>query len=142
MKLPIEKFYDEMFKEDEVGYELKDSGERIEYNSGALRDITTNKGRFDLISPIFLKRLAVVCEKGGRKYSDRNWEKGMPLMRFIDSAERHINDHKEGKRDEDHIVQAAWNLHCFCHTLEMIKRGILPKELDDRPNYMKEKECI
>ena len=121
-------------------YRLKDSGQRKKFDSGAVRDIRVDKGRFDLISPIFLKRLAIVCEKGGKKYNDRNWEKGMPLMHYMDCAERHENDHKEGKRDEDHIVQAAWNLMCFCHTEEMIKRGLLPKELDDRPNYIKENE--
>ena len=118
-------------------YIIKDSGKRTDFDSGAVRDLRINKGRFDLISPIFMKRLAIVCERGGRKYTDRNWEKGMPLMSFMDSAERHINDYKEGKRIEDNIVQAAWNLMCFCHTKEMIERGLLPKELDDRPNYLK-----
>ena len=114
-------------------YKLKDSGQRSKFKTGAVRDIRENKGRFDLISPIFLQRLAIVCEKGGKKYNDRNWEKGMPFMHYIDCAERHINDYKEGKRDEDHIIQSAWNLHCACHTLEMIERGLLPRELDDRP---------
>lgn len=118
-------------------YVVKDSGKRTSFNSGAVRDLRIGKGRFDLISPIFLKQLAIVCEEGGRKYTDRNWEKGMPLMQFIDSAERHINDYKEGKRDENHLVQSAWNLMCFCHTQEMIGRGLLPEKLDDRPNYLK-----
>jgi len=118
-------------------YIVKDSGKRQNYITGAQRDSETGKGRFDLISPIFLKQLAVICEKGAKKYADRNWEKGIPLMRYMDSAERHINNYKEGKRIENHIVQAAWNLMCFCHTAEMIDRGLLPKELDDRPDYIK-----
>ena len=123
-------------------YTLEDSGEREKYISGAQRDSETGKGRFDLLSPIFLKRLAIVCEKGAEKYSERNWEKGIPTMRFIDSAFRHINSYIEGQRTEDHIAQAAWNLMCFCHTIEMIERGILPKELDDRPNYIKENPLV
>ena len=118
-------------------YVVKDSGKRTNFDSGAVRDLRIDRGRFDLISPIFMKRLAIVCERGGKKYTDRNWEKGMPLMQFMDSAERHINDYKEGKRIEDHIVHAAWNLMCFCHTMEMIERGLLPKKLDDRPDYVK-----
>ena len=118
-------------------YIIEDSGQREGYPSGAQRDTNEGKGRFDLISPLFLKRLAVVCEKGAKKYSARNWEKGIPLMRFVDAVERHVNDYKEGKRDEDHMVQCAWNAMCFVHTLEMIERGLLPKTLDDRTDYIK-----
>ena len=65
---------------------LPDSGERIEFETGAVRDTTTGKGRYDLLSPIAIKRLAQHFENGGLKYKDRNWEKGIPLKRFLDSA--------------------------------------------------------
>ena len=119
-------------------FELKDSGERKVFETGAQRDMSEGKGRYDLISPIFTKRLAVVMEKGANKYSARNWEKGMPLSRFIDSAKRHIDQFLEGKRDEDHAAQAAFNLMGLIHTEEMIKRGILPAELNDLPDYKPE----
>lgn len=118
-------------------YELKDSGKRKEFESGAVRDLRDGKGRYDLISPIALRRWALICESGAKKYSERNWEKGMPVMRFLDSAVRHIYKHIEGKRDEDHLAQAMWNVSCAIHTIEMVERGLLPKELDDRPNYIK-----
>lgn len=117
-------------------FETKDSGTRQEFKTGAVRDIQAGKGRFDLISPLALKRLAGVYERGAVKYGDRNYEKGIPLCRFLDSAERHLNDYKEGKRDEDHMAQALWNICAFIHTEEMIYRGLLPKELDDLPNYI------
>lgn len=129
-------------KEKELKYEMKDSGERREFKTGAVRDTTTGKGRFDLISPIALKRLAVVLERGAKKYSDRNWEAGIPLSSFIDSAERHLNDFKEGKRDEDHMGQCLWNIHAFIHTETMINRGLLPKTLNDLPESYTSKEGI
>jgi hypothetical protein len=83
--------------------------------SGAVRDSRIGKGRFDLISPIGLRRLAHVMEMGAAKYGDRNWEKGMPVERFIDSALRHINQFREGHRDEDHLGHAAFNIFGAMH---------------------------
>jgi len=115
---------------------MKDSGKRQKFDTGAVREPTENKGRYDLISPIALKRLAVVYEKGAKKYDDRNWEKGLPLGRYLDSTIRHTQQYIEGYKDEDHLAQAAWNLFCVIHTEEMIKRGLLPKELNNVPNYL------
>lgn len=44
-------------------YETKDSGQREDFATGARRDIQTGKGRYDLISPIFTKNLALELEK-------------------------------------------------------------------------------
>jgi len=119
---------------------LKDSGKREEYETGAVRDIREEKGRYDLISPIALKRLALVYERGAKKYSPRNWEKGIPIGRCIDSAIRHLEQFKEGYRDEDHLAQAAWNCFSAIHYLEMIDRGLLPSELNDLVSYLKGEE--
>lgn len=118
-----------------AGKALKDSGERRVFATGAQRDRQKGKGRFDLIPPTALRALARVFEEGSVKYADRNWESGMPLCNYIDSAMRHIADHMEGKRDEPHIAQAAWNLVAYLHTATMIQRGILSDELNDLPNY-------
>jgi hypothetical protein len=116
---------------------VKDSGTRQKFRTGAVRDIQQGKGRFDLISPIFLRRLAKHYENGAVKYGDRNWEKGIPLVRFLDSALRHLNEWKEGYREEDHLAASAWNIACIIHTEEMIERGLLPKELADGvPSYL------
>lgn len=124
-----------------IGYPFitKDSGEREKHSSGAVRDVRTGKGRYDLITPIMLKRLAQLYERGAIKYGENNWTKGMPLSRYFDSAIRHAYNHLEGMRDEDHLVAAIWNLTAMVHTKEMIDRGILPKELDDLPNFMEKK---
>lgn len=94
---------------------LKDSGQCEEFPSSMVRDIRTGKGRFDLISPYALRRLARVMEKGCAKYGERNWEQGAPADRFLDSCLRHLTQWQMGLRDEDHLGQAFWNLHCIVH---------------------------
>ncbi len=113
---------------------LKDSGHRKQFASGAVRDREPGKGLFALISPVFRRRLAKHCEAGQVKYGNgRNWEKGMPVQEFLNSADRHLCDFMEGDREEDHLIAVAWNVMCAVHTLEMIERGNLPKELNDLP---------
>ena len=120
---------------------IQDSGERLVFETGGVRDTTAGKGRFDLITPFGLRRVARHYEGGAIKYSDRNWEKGLPIMRFLDSAERHINDLKValllGEQTEDHAAAIAWNMLGYMHTEEMLELGRLPKELDDRPRPYK-----
>ena len=60
----------------------------------------------------------------------------MNLCRYIDSAKRHLDQFLEGNRDEDHAAQALYNLMALIHTEEMIRRGVLPAELNDLPNYL------
>ncbi len=120
----------------EKTFELKDSGKRQEYETGARRDTTDGKGRYDLLQVLALRRVAVVLQRGAEKYSPRNWEKGIPLSRFVDSALRHLMQYLEGRRDEDHAAQAAWNILGLIHTEEVIERGLLPASLNDLPNYM------
>ncbi len=112
-----------------VSFITTDSGQRENFDSGMVRDTREGKGRYDLISPFALKRIADVYERGAKKYEDRNWEKGAPFGRFLDSAMRHIQQYMMGESDEDHLGQAAWNLMAVMH-LEATH-----PELDDRPDY-------
>ena len=59
---------------------------------------------------------------------------------FFDSACRHLDDYLEGKDDEDHLAAAFWNIQGLIHTEEMIKRGLLPKSLNDLRTYIKDKK--
>jgi len=111
---------------------VADSGKREKFTTGMVRDTREGKGRFDLITPIAMRRLALVYERGAIKYEPRNWEKGSPLSRFADSTQRHINDYllialykREGipledlpedvNPKEDHLAQAVWNIFCIMH---------------------------
>jgi hypothetical protein len=118
---------------EEKKFVVKDSGKRQEFETGSKRDTRDGKGRYDLVSTIALRRLALVYENGAKKYGDRNWEKGQPLMRYVDSAKRHLECLVAGEPTEDHAAQVAWNMFSYIHTLALIDAGRLPCELDDRP---------
>lgn len=92
------------------GKMIKDSGERTQFESGAVRDMHEGKGRFDLLPMCVLMRLARHYESGCLKYGDRNWEKGIPCHSYADSAMRHIVKYMDGWTDEDHLIAAIWNL--------------------------------
>lgn len=49
-------------------------------------------------------------EDGLKKYGERNWEKGIPLHSFIDSAVRHYLKHRLGETDERHDRAFIWNI--------------------------------
>ena len=95
--------------------ELKDSGQRSEYPTGAVRDNAEGKGRYDLIPFQGLARLARHYEAGAKKYSDRNWEKGMDISRYTDAAMRHLIKYIAGWNDEDHLAAVAWNVFSIMH---------------------------
>jgi len=107
--------------------EVKDSGARREYETGAVRDRGADKGRYDLLPPKAIHRLARHFENGAVKYGDRNWEKGIPISNYMDSALRHIFKYLDGENDEDHLTAAAWN--CLC----AIQTEIEHPELQDIP---------
>lgn len=112
---------------------IKDSGERREFATGAQRDRAFGKGRFDLLPVTAIFALARQLEAGAVKYSSRNWEKGMPLSVFWDSAVRHLFKFLGGLRDEDHLAAALFNVAGLQWTLTAIKEGRLPADLNDLP---------
>lgn len=117
----------------EVFGHIRDSGKRQEFTTGAVRDTQEGKGRYDLLPSRAMCELAIHFQQGAEKYAERNWEKGIPLSRFLDSAIRHSFAVLEGKTDEPHARAAAWNWVCFIETRARIRAGLLPSELDDLP---------
>lgn len=115
---------------------INDGGDRISYGEGkAIREPSIGKGRYDLISPFGIDRIAKWYELGAQKYADRNWEKGMPFSRYVDSAKRHLNKYVMGMEDEDHLAAACWNIIAIMHHQEL---GEL--EFDDMPHYLTKKD--
>ena len=112
--------------------EIKDSGTRRQFDTGAVRDMQEGKGRMDLLPWCAVLRVAKHFEAGAVKYGDRNWERGIPLSSFMDSAARHIAKYMDGQDDEDHLCAAAWNLLCALWTEE--KRPDLIN-IPSRPDY-------
>ena len=143
---------------------IKDSGNRTEFESGAVRDIQEGKGRCDLLpldivgkfmdvsikegnildeisrfqengdetyllnaAKLFAQaefdstetailEYAKHMEEGCNKYGERNWQKGIPLERYVDSGIRHYLKHKRGDSDEPHDRAFIWNMLCGAWT--------------------------
>ena len=105
-------------------HQLEDSGERKTYESGGQKDPGSADlyGRFDLIPPEALERLALVYARGAKKYEARNWERGIPQDACIDAALRHINRWRKGESTEDHLAAAAFWLFAIMFFEEKEKR--------------------
>lgn len=125
-------------------YVVKDSGERKEFATGAVRDTSSGKGRFDLIPAYPLFRLAKLYEAGSLKYAERNWEKGIPTGRFMDSGFRHLMNYQNGDRSEDHLAAVLWNICGLIWTQEQVRLGLLPESLLTlpEPNADKKVTCL
>ena len=115
--------------------EMQDSGKRQTFETGAVRDTAEGKPRPDLISPFAMERLAEWLRLGSLKYSERNWERGLPISRSTASLHRHLMKFQQGCTDEDHIAAILCNAMFIAHTQEMVKRGVLPESLLDMPDY-------
>lgn len=104
-------------------YDLKDSGQRRTFETGAQRDRGELKPRPDLISAYALERVGWHMAKGAAKYSARNWEKGMPVSVFTESLYRHLMAFMQGKLDEDHLAAIIFNAQAIIHFEELAKLG-------------------
>lgn len=92
---------------------VKDSGKRVEYESGMRRDTDDGKPLYTLIDPAYLKRWAIHMAEGAKKYGKNNWQLANSpeeMERFRESAARHFMSWLNGETDEDHAVAVAFNI--------------------------------
>ena len=104
---------------------IKDSSERTEFSTGAVRDMKRGVGRMDLLPWYGIMEVSKHCEEGAEKYGEHNVDKGIPLHSLCDSAARHLAKFIAGETDEDHLRAAAWNL------LWALNQRTTHPELDD-----------
>ena len=97
--------------------DAKDSSQLQEFNTGAVR--CKLEERWDLITPIGLRRVAETCHEGMVKYGAFNWEKGMPIGDLLNHAIKHAYMYLSGDRSEDHLGHAAWGFLAACHMEEL-----------------------
>lgn len=89
------------------------------FPSGAVRSKDADDTRFDLISPIGLRRLAARYALGAKKYDDHNWRKGMPHSDLLNHLMRHANLYNSGDRSDDHLAAVAWGAFALMHFEEV-----------------------
>lgn len=106
---------------------IKDSGDRTEFETGAVRDMHAGKGRMDLLPWHAIMEVSKHCENGAIKYGEHNVDKGIPVHSLMDSAMRHAAKHMAGYTDESHLLAACWNL------LWALEMTITHPELNDIP---------
>ena len=91
----------------------------VKFATGAVRSSDAQATRYDLVSPVGLRRVAEACSEGAGKYGDYNWEKGMPIHDLLNHAIRHCYLYLSGDRSEDHLGHAAWGMLAACHSEEL-----------------------
>lgn len=106
-----------------------ENGGQVQFDTGAVRSSDAEGARFDLVSPIGLRRVAEACNEGAAKYGDYNWEKGMPIGDLLNHAIQHLYKYLSGDRSEDHLGHAAWGCMAACHSEEswpQLNTGLRP----------------
>ena len=89
---------------------ILDSGERTEFATGSVRDMHEGKGDMVSLPWEAILRLSRHYEDGAKEYGRWNYQKGIPVSSFIDSACRHLAKYQCGLDDEDHLAAAAFNV--------------------------------
>jgi len=113
--------------------EKKQDEENVVFNTGSKRSASEGRGRYDLLPFEAIRRYALRLQEGAGKYGNRNWEKGQPFSRVIESMIRHAFQYQDGDRSEDHLAAVLFNAGALCHFEREVAEGRLPKELDDMP---------
>ncbi len=106
---------------------IKDSGDRTQFETGAVRDMSAGKGRMDLLPFTAIMELSKHCEAGAVKYGERNVDKGIPQHSLINSGLRHLAKYVRGDKDENHLVAALWNIAWA------VEQDVNKPELNDLP---------
>lgn len=117
--------------------EVKDSGVREQFASGAVRDTQDGKQRPDRVLywlPLeALERVAKHYENGSHKYERDNWRKGIPASRCLASAFRHLFQWMMGDRGEDHLSAVVFNVFCIITWEQLGRADLLDAPLSASP---------
>ena len=118
-------YYESDLVESEISYEVKDSGERKQFDSGMQRD--TEAGKVDytyVIKGPMLERWATHLTKGAEKYDRDNWMLGNGVEEYERaqrSAMRHLIQWLNGEKDEDHAAAVFFNVNSAEYYMQQIQ---------------------
>ena len=104
------------------------------FDTGAERD-TGGKGRCDLLPHSALLRVSRQMEGALAEHEERNWERGIPMHSFLDSAMRHLFKYMDGRVDEDHLAAAATNVLMALWTEDHMPEM---QDIPTRPEYVRD----
>ncbi len=99
-------------------------------------DKSAQYGRFDLIPPIALIRLAKLYGQDAKAYGARDWEQGRNLSEYVNDAMIHLNLLLARDSTDDHAIRVVWNMLAYVANQHMIHAGKLPSELNDMPGAL------
>ena len=80
-------------------------------------------------------------EEGAKKYGENNWQKGIPVHCYIDSAVRHYLKWLRGDKDEPHDRAFVWNLMCCIWEVDYRNAEIVKNTIDVIREYGKDGTC-
>lgn len=106
-------------------FKTEDSGKRVAFDSGFVRDVDEGKPRYDLLYRPMLKRWAELMARGAVKYGEENWKLASTeeeAKSFQASAFRHFMQWLDGEEDEDHAAAILFNVAAYEY---MKQKGIL-----------------
>lgn len=95
--------------------ELKSSGKIQEFETGSIRDNSSDKPRMELLPWDLMPRLARLYALGAKEYGDNNWRLGQPNSKVYGSIIRHLIKWILRRKDEDHLAAAIWNIFTIMH---------------------------
>jgi hypothetical protein len=94
----------------------------------------TGKPRMDLIPPEALMALGEVFAYGAKKYTDRNWEKGMDWGRLVGATHRHFAAWMAGEDDDpESTLPHLW--HVLTNVAMLAAYEVRGSGKDDRTTY-------
>lgn len=97
--------------------EIREDSSRV-FSTGARRNSSDGKGRFDLLPVEAIQALARRFEYGAKLHGANNWRKGMPNSSLYDSALRHLFQAMGGDTSEDHLGACLWNVSVLIYNRE------------------------
>lgn len=126
----------------EKEFVVKDSGEKVQFDSGMVRDAAKGKTDYTLTldGPMFerwathMTRACVNSDGTPGKYPPRNWMKAdgqEEYERFKVSAFRHFVAWLNGERDEDHAAALFFNVNGAEYVLKQKELKHLNQVLTD-----------
>lgn len=97
--------------------EIREDSSRI-FATGARRNSSEGKGRYDLLPVEAIQALAKRFEYGARLHGANNWRFGIPNSSLYDSALRHLFQALDRQSDEDHLAACLWNVSVLIYNRE------------------------